>query len=63
MKDLNKAIAVDVLKFCRREVHSAQIYNHLSHWRAKWIHILKLKRLEDVRWFEETPAIMMDNVV
>jgi hypothetical protein len=33
----------------------------MRHWRARWVPILILKRLEKVRREEETLAIMMDD--
>jgi hypothetical protein len=31
----------------------------MRHWRARWVHVLNVKRLEDVWWVEETSVIMM----
>jgi hypothetical protein len=33
----------------------------MRQWRARWVQILNLKRLENVHWMEETSTIMMDN--
>jgi hypothetical protein len=50
-----------VLRYCGRVVAPEQIHNHLSHWRARWVHVGMVKRAEGVRWVEETTTIMMDN--
>jgi hypothetical protein len=52
-----------VLKFSGRRAHPNQIYNHLKRWRAMFVQILKIKRLEDVLCTEETTTVIMDNEV
>jgi hypothetical protein len=56
-----KAIVEVVLKFTDREVGVDQLYNHLRHWRAMWVHACRLKMLEEVRWVEKTSSIMMED--
>jgi hypothetical protein len=58
-----KDVVEHVIKYCGRVVAPKQIYNHLTHWRARWVHVSRVKRLEDVRWVEETTSIMMDHDV
>jgi hypothetical protein len=58
-----RAIADDVFNFYGQKVTANQVYNHLRHWRVRWVQVLKLKRLENVRWDEATSAIMMDEVL
>ena len=48
VKDL-EAIGEDVFRFYGRRIESAQIYNHLRHWRPRWVRVLKTERLEEVR--------------
>jgi hypothetical protein len=56
-----KEIVHVILKFTGREVGVAQFYNHLRHWRIRWVHVCRLKKIEGVRWMEKTLAIMMDD--
>jgi hypothetical protein len=56
-----KEILDSILKFNGREVCVDQLYNHLRHYRAMWVHVCRLKMLEEVRWVEKTLAIMMDD--
>jgi hypothetical protein len=58
MNDL-KAIVEFFLKLCGCEVLLEPIYKHIRHWKARWVHVLKVKRLEGVGWVDETIAIMM----
>jgi hypothetical protein len=51
-----KAIFAAILKYTSREVCIARVYNHLRHWRARWVHVCKLKKMEGVRWVEKTSA-------
>jgi hypothetical protein len=39
-----KAIVEVVLKFTDREVGVDQIYNHLRHCKARWVHVCRLKK-------------------
>jgi hypothetical protein len=54
-------VAESILKYCGRVVAPEQIYTHIRYWRARWVHVSRVKRLEDVRWVEETTTIMMND--
>jgi hypothetical protein len=56
-----KTIIEVVFKFIGREVGVDQLYNHLRHWRARWVHLCRLKMLDEVHWGEKTSSIMMDD--
>jgi hypothetical protein len=42
------------------EVTSTQVYNHLSKWRTRWIHITKLRDLSGAQWDEDSCTIMLE---
>jgi hypothetical protein len=50
-----------ILKFTGREVGVAQVYNYLRHWRARWVHVCRFKKMDGVHWVEKTSSIMMDH--
>jgi hypothetical protein len=56
-----EAIVEAIMKYTSRKFCVAQVYNHLRHWRARWIHVCRLKKMEGVRWVENTSAIMMED--
>jgi hypothetical protein len=56
-----KDVAKSILKYCGCVVAPEEIYNHLRYWRAQWVHVTMVRRLEGVQWVEETTRIMMDN--
>jgi hypothetical protein len=41
-----KAIVDAILKYIGREFCVAQVYNHLRHCRARWVHVCRLKKME-----------------
>jgi hypothetical protein len=43
-----------VLKYCGRVVSS-------EHGTGRWVHVRRVKRLEEMCWVEETIAIMIDD--
>jgi methionine salvage enolase-phosphatase E1 len=59
-RELNEIVQA-ILKFTGREVCVDQVYNHLRHWRARWVQVCRLKRSEGVRWVESTSVIMMED--
>jgi hypothetical protein len=46
-RDLKEIVHV-VLKFTGREVGVTQVYR-LRHWRARWVHVCRLKKMEGMR--------------
>jgi hypothetical protein len=49
--------------FVASRVSAGQIYNHRMHLRCRWVQTLKLGRIGDVCWEEETITILMDDEV
>jgi hypothetical protein len=47
-----KVVFAAILKYIGRDVCVAQVYNHLRHWRARWVNACKLTKM-GVRWVEK----------
>jgi hypothetical protein len=56
-----KVFSAAILKYTISEVCVAEVYNHLRHRRARWVHVCKLEKMEGVCCVENTSAIMMDD--
>ena len=59
MKTL-QTLAEAVYKFSGTLVSPNQVYNHLRKWRARWVQVLRLKRMDNVHWDGEKKTIFMD---
>jgi hypothetical protein len=56
-----ETIAHDVFRFSASHVTTTHIYTHMRYYRARWVEVLKLKRLQAVRWEEEMASLIIDN--
>jgi hypothetical protein len=55
-------VANKVFELCASEVSSKHVYNHLSKWRARWVHLSKLRDLiSGAGWDEETFTIVLED--
>ena len=54
-------VAKKVFNYCQQEVSSQQVYNHLRKWRARWIHVSKLRDLSGAGWDEGTHTIILED--
>jgi hypothetical protein len=54
-----KDVEESVPNYCSHVVALEQIYNHIRHWRTRWVHVCSVKNLEEVRWWKRQQQSMM----
>jgi hypothetical protein len=49
-----------LFEHCGAEVTSTQVYNHLTKWKTRWVHISKLRDLSAAQWDEDSCTIVLE---
>ena len=56
-----RAIVKAILEYSGVKESVSQVYNHLRHWRARWVQVAKLRMADGADWDEITSTVKIDD--